>query len=316
MDTIDTATGEVLEQEPGKPQPFVLLAPGTIASDYALKNLNKSLGEAQVEFLPAVKDETNTYVNYKYTPLENIIKACRAALTKNHLTVSQFPVVDLEVKTISLYTRLVHWDSGEWMQHELQLPAELALGKDGAPKFNQQTVGGSQTYAQKYALKAILGIPDAEEMIDASEEKGDLQARAKKPTPTPVSQAAKPAATKGVDPMASGAPSKMEGNILTATVVKVNSGKTSTGKEYRSLTIANPISVPGAKKPFDLVWCWHQSMWEDLQTMPERQCEFMVAVSENGITLNTILKIGSIDWTENQEQPEPSASPFDATPGA
>ena len=156
---------------------FVLLAPGTIASDFALKNLNKALGEAQNEFLPAVKAEENKYVGYKYVPLEAIIAAVRPSLTKHHLTVSQFPVTNLEEKTIAVYTRMVHWDSGEWVQNELNLPAELALGKDGAPKFNQQTIGGSQTYAQKYAYKAICGVPDSEEMIDSTEDKGDLPAR-------------------------------------------------------------------------------------------------------------------------------------------
>ncbi len=158
---------------------FVELAPGTIASDFTLKNLNKALGEAQNEFEDAVKSATNTYGGWKYTPLAAIIAAVRPALTKYHLTVSQFPVVDLESKTLTLHTRLVHWDSGEWMQNALDIPGELALGKDGAPKFNQQTIGGSQTYAQKYAYKAIVGIPDGEEMIDSTDEKGDLPARVK-----------------------------------------------------------------------------------------------------------------------------------------
>jgi len=158
---------------------WVMLAEGTIASDFALKNLNKALGEAQIEFLPAVKDAENRYANYQYTPLESIVAAVRPSLVKHHLTVSQFPVTDLERRTIAVYTRIVHWDSGEWMQNMLEVPGELALGRDGAAKFNQQTIGGSQTYAQKYAYKAIVGIPDAEETIDSSEEKGDLPARAK-----------------------------------------------------------------------------------------------------------------------------------------
>ncbi len=171
--------------------PYVTLAEGTIASDYVLKNLNKSLGEAQSEFLRSAKTEENRWGGYKYSSLEGIINAVRPSLTKHHLTVSQFPVVDLELKIITMVTRLVHWDSGEWIQHSLPLPAELALGKDGAPKFNQQTIGGSSTYAQKYAYKTIVGIPDSEELIDSSEEKGDLPARAKTPSgsaPQPVVQ--------------------------------------------------------------------------------------------------------------------------------
>jgi hypothetical protein len=158
---------------------YVVLAEGTIASDYSLRNLNKSLGEAQAEYLPSEKGERNDYNNYSYASLLDIISAVRPSLTKYHLTVSQFPVTDLENKTVSLYTRLVHWDSGEWIQNLLELPAEMALGKDGALKFNQQTVGGTQTYAMKYAYKAIVGIPDSEETIDAGEGEGDLPRRQK-----------------------------------------------------------------------------------------------------------------------------------------
>jgi hypothetical protein len=173
-------------QEPTlQPPAFVLLAPGTIASDYALKNLNKSLGEAQNEFEDAVKSATNTYGGWMYTPLKSIIAAVRPSLTKYHLTISQFPVTDLEEKTVTLYTRIVHWDSGEWMQNCVEFPGELALGKDGAPKFNQQTIGGSLTYGMKYAYKAIVGIPDGEEMIDSTDENGDLPARKGKATRKP-----------------------------------------------------------------------------------------------------------------------------------
>ena len=161
MDTEDISTPMVA--------PFVELAPGTIASDFALKNLNKALGEAQNKFEDAVKNAKNTYGGWMYTPLKAIVDAVRPALTKHHLTVSQFPVVDLESKTLTLHTRLVHWDSGEWMQNALDIPGELALGKEGAPKFNQQTIGGSQTYAQKYAYKAIVmgwGLGDIKKLIN------------------------------------------------------------------------------------------------------------------------------------------------------
>ena len=164
---------------------FVLLAPGTIASDFALQSLSKALGEAQNEFDDAVKSAVNTYGGWKYTPLKAIVDAVRPSITKYHLTILQFPVSNLEEKTITIYTRLSHWDSGEWMQNALEVPGELALGKDGAPKFNQQTIGGSQTYAQKYAYKAIAGIPDGEEMIDSTDEKGDLPSRKKAPQPGP-----------------------------------------------------------------------------------------------------------------------------------
>ena len=278
---------------------FVILSEATTASDYALKNLNKALGEAQIEFGESVKDVKNTYGGWKYTPLTNIIAAIRPSLTKHHLTVMQAPEADLERKTVRMITRLSHWDSGEWLQNMLELPAELALGKDGSAKFNQQTIGGTITYAQKYALKPIAGIADDEETIDSSEDKGDLPAR---PAKQPAEKWQAQTANKAKGP--SQTPTKLEGNILTATVKEIKSGKTKQGKEYRAIALEDSIAVPGGERPFDTVWVWHQSMWEDLAGMPGRECEFMVAASDKGFTLNSILKIGSIEWTEPETKTE------------
>jgi hypothetical protein len=157
----------------------VIIGEATIASDYALKNLNAALGKAQMKFTPAVKDLKNAYGGYKYVPLENIISASRTALADNHLTVMQFPASDLERKTVTLITRLAHWDSGEWVQNSLEVPAELALGKDGALKFNQQTIGGGVTYARKIAYKPILGVADSDDDIDSAPEQPTQDARPK-----------------------------------------------------------------------------------------------------------------------------------------
>ncbi len=276
---------------------FVILSDTTIASDYALKNLNKALGEAQLEFGDSIKDAKNTYGGWKYTPLTNIIAAIRPALSKHHLTISQFPETDLERKTVRMLTRLSHWDSAEWVQNILELPAELALGKEGTPRFNQQTIGGTITYAQKYSLKPIAGIADDEEAIDSSEDKGDLPARSAKQT---TEKWAAREANKNKPP--STTPTKLEGNILTGTVKEIKSGTTKAGKEYRAVVLEDSIAVPGAPKPFDTVWVWHQSMWEDLAAMPGKECEFMVATSDKGFTLNTILRIGSVEWTEPKKE--------------
>jgi hypothetical protein len=155
----------------------VIIGEGTIASDYALKNLNAALGKAQMKFTPAVKDLENRYGGYKYVPLENIISSTRPALAENHLTVMQFPAADLERKVVTLITRVAHWDSGEWIQNSLEVPAELALGKDGALKFNQQTIGGGVTYARKISYKPILGVSDSDDDIDAAPEQPTQEAR-------------------------------------------------------------------------------------------------------------------------------------------
>lgn len=293
-------TEQIAVEEATLPKPtvgFVLLAPGTIASDYSLQSLNKALGEAQNEFLPAVKGEENKFIGYKYVPLESIIAAVRPSLTKFHLTVSQFPVVDLEMKTISLYTRLVHWDSGEWFQSELILPAELALGKDGAPKFNQQTIGGSQTYAQKYAYKAILGVPDSEEMIDGTDEKGDLPSRQKRVTPasvikTAISQqpAGASAASWGAQPSTqrpANAPAAYQGQAGGIKFIPPN-GLTTTIKGVRLVAAVSAEGDRKATRPYLVVTflgmhngvnfasCFDTKYWDLLEASVGLECHFQI----------------------------------------
>jgi hypothetical protein len=97
----------------------------------------------------------------------------------------------------------------------------------------------------------------------------------------------------------------MEGNILTATVKEIRKYEKPGKNPGRQIMLTDPISIPGAPKPFDCIWVWHQNMFEDLNQMPDRECEFMVATTEKGITLNTILRIGSILWGDVDDQTQP-----------
>ena len=94
----------------------------------------------------------------------------------------------------------------------------------------------------------------------------------------------------------------MEGNILTATVKEIRKFEKPGKNPGRQIMLAEAITIPGAAKPFDCVWVWHKTMFEDLEAMPGKQCEFMVATTEKGITLNTILMVGSIPWGEVDDQ--------------
>ena len=306
-------------EEAVKPETdFVVLAPGTIASDFALKHLNKSLGEAQNEFLPAVKAEENKYVGYKYVPLEAIIAAVRPSLTKYHLTVSQFPVTNLEEKTVAVYTRLVHWDSGEWFQNELNLPAELALGKDGAPKFNQQTIGGSQTYAQKYAYKAICGVPDSEEMIDSTEEKGDLQAR--KLRTTPAQAMARPITTQQsaqqAEQRTTAAPAAqpqvgqlkfIPPNGLTVVIKGVKEiegvpAKPATGTvpAMKAIRARLVVTFLGAHNGISEASCYDTKYWELLKSSVGLECHFQIAEKDwNGRHYINIEDVVYVDGVEH-----------------
>jgi len=293
---------EEIEDVPEAPKVFVVLAPGTIASDYALQKLNEALGQAQNEFLPATKDAENTYGGWNYTPLSAIVKAVRPALTKHHITVSQFPVTDLEEKTVTVYTRITHWDSGEWMQNAMELPGELALGKGGIPVFNQQTLGGSQTYGQKYAYKAICGIPDSEEMIDSTEEKGDLPSRkrstvAAQPTSTKLStqavtqrQATQPAAAQP-----QGAQLKfIPPNGITAVIKRVKRFPKE-GKLNESVN----VELLGDYKGISIATCWHASLLDLLENSVGLEVHFLF--KEGGKDGKLYLNIEDVLYVDGTE---------------
>ena len=304
---------------------YVVLADGTIASDYVLKNLNKALGEAQVEFLPAEKNVRNDFVGYKYTPLVEIVAAVRPALTKHHLTVSQFPSVDLDRKTVTVYTRLVHWDSGEWIQNEVEVPGELALGKGGVAVFNQQTIGGSQTYAQKYAYKAIIGIPDSEEMIDSTDEKGDLPSRQRRDAishpqarPTTTSQSGKQAHQRAETALASAQPQAgtltfIPPNGLTVVIKSVKEiaglpAKPANGNVPAMKAVRPRLNVTflGQHNGVEEASCFDTGLWPVIKDAVGLECHFQIAEKDNNgkhyINIEDVLYIDGLPFVDGKPE--------------
>lgn len=296
-----------LTESESKTLPYVTLAEGTIASDFALKNLNKALGEAQNEFGDAVKSATNTYGGWQYTPLKAIIAAARPSLTKFHLTVSQFPLIDLESKTITLYTRLVHWDSGEWMQNALDLPGELALGKDGAPKFNQQTIGGSLTYGMKYAYKPIIGIPDGEEMIDSTEEKGDLPARSKSQSRQTQRQSSPPQQPSQQPPPQTPPPAQeqglwkpMPGDILNCVIKGVKELETKPGEKGTTRKYAEVI-WNGYLNSFNHASAWDTGLFDALKAGVGKEVQLKLKPFKAGDKFLNIADVFYVDGVEYKD---------------
>lgn len=98
---------------------------------------------------PAFKREGKAL---KYADLDAIIKVITPALSDNGLSQMQFTSSDIESKTVTITTMLMH-SSGQYMTSDpLILPAE------NFSKFNAQTIGSSITYGRRYSLSAMLGI--------------------------------------------------------------------------------------------------------------------------------------------------------------
>lgn len=109
--------------------------------------LAKALNKAQAEFKPAKKSGYNPFHKCKYSDLADIIEAVKESLSKNGLSYSQFPIGSENMYGVE--TILMHV-SGEWMSQRLL----LRLDKTGP-----QAAGMAISYARRYALQGMLGIP-------------------------------------------------------------------------------------------------------------------------------------------------------------
>lgn len=299
---------------------YVELAPGTIASDYALKELNKALGNAQNEFELSERSELNPYFGYKYTPLISIISAVRPALTKHHLTVSQFATADLEQKTVTIYTRIVHWDSGEWMQNAHEFPAELALGKDATPRFNQQSIGGSETYGMKYAYKAIVGIADSEEMIDSTEEKGDLPSRGKGSKGITTSEFVAQKSTqqwndkqkvqqatqaKAADPVHTGIFLGVPPDLLTFVPVKAERKVYIKDDKDKTEVPYVEVFFNGRLNGWNAASCWHKSLHDILAGSAGIEIQIQYKLGKNGRPqIEDVIFVNGIEYFDGKPKPE------------
>jgi hypothetical protein len=114
-----------------------------------LKNLFTALAKVQAEIDPPTKDAKVDAgaKKYRYATLANVWDACRGPLSKHGLSLTQHPgTVANGVVTL---TTVIGHVSGEYMISEFEMPAQITA----------QGVGSAITYACRYSLMAILGIP-------------------------------------------------------------------------------------------------------------------------------------------------------------
>ena len=128
----------------------------------SIGNLAKALCKAQNEMGGAVKDAKNPFFKSNYADLTAVIKAIKEPFANNGLSYSQFPVTSEGGGGIGVVTILMH-SSGEWLESEFYLP--LA-------KKDPQGGGSAITYARRYALQAMAGIPTADDDAEAAMMRG------------------------------------------------------------------------------------------------------------------------------------------------
>lgn len=128
----------------------------------SIGELTKALAKAQGIMLGAVKDASNPHFKSKYATLENVIDAIRAPLTENGIAFMQAPTFSPETKCVNVTTTLYHGE--QWISSSITVPVQQA---------SAQGVGSAITYACRYSLQAIVGLPPVDDDGEASIDRSD-----------------------------------------------------------------------------------------------------------------------------------------------
>ena len=144
-----------------------------------IKELAIALNKAQAEMSGAKKSAANPFFKSKYANLEEVIACVKEPFADNGLSFMQFPIT--EDDRAGVETIVMH-ESGEWISGSFMLKPT---------KLDPQGQGSSFSYAKRYALQSILGIP--------SEDDDGNAASAKKPLMTAKDAASKLETAKTVD---------------------------------------------------------------------------------------------------------------------
>ena len=130
-------------------------------SSELINELAKALCNAQGQMGGAVKDSSNPFFKSKYADITSVIKAIKQPFFDNGLSYTQFPISNEHGVGVS--TRLMHV-SGQYLEMEYTLPTV---------KKDPQSSGSAITYARRYALQSIAGIPVADDDAEAAMLRGD-----------------------------------------------------------------------------------------------------------------------------------------------
>lgn len=128
----------------------------------SITELATALNLAQQQMGGAVKDSKNPFFKSSYADLTSVIKAIKEPFANNGLSYVQFPITSEGGQGIGVETVVIH-KSGEWISNEFVLPLS---------KFDAQGGGSTLTYARRYGLQSVCGIPTADDDGEAAMMRG------------------------------------------------------------------------------------------------------------------------------------------------
>ena len=117
----------------------------------SIKNLAAALNKAQEAMGGAGKDANNPFFKSKYADLGSVVHALKQPFADNGLSYTQFPITDND--RVGVETILMH-KSGQWISSSVVFKPT---------KQDVQGAGSVITYARRYALQALAGIPSEDD---------------------------------------------------------------------------------------------------------------------------------------------------------
>lgn len=110
-----------------------------------------ALSKAQSEMTGAKKGADNPFFKSKYSDLSMVIEAISEPFANNGLCFVQG--AEFDENKIAVTTRIIH-SSGQWIESVTYLPPT---------KNDAQGYGSAITYAKRYGLQAIAGVPSIDD---------------------------------------------------------------------------------------------------------------------------------------------------------
>lgn len=120
----------------------------------SIKEIAVAMNKAQAEMSGAVKNSKSHYSTY--ADLYEVIQCIKEPFSNHGLSYAQFPLS--EEGKAGVETILMH-SSGEWISNTLMLKCQ---------KNDPQGLGSAITYARRFSLQSIAGIPAVDDDAEAA----------------------------------------------------------------------------------------------------------------------------------------------------
>lgn len=123
-----------------------------IRTSESINELAAALSAAQGEMAGAKKDAANPFFKSKYADLSSVIEAINVPFKLNSLSFIQGTGRDPDGRVL-VTTRIMH-SSGQWVECDTILTAV---------KDDPQGIGSAISYAKRYGLQALAGVPSVDD---------------------------------------------------------------------------------------------------------------------------------------------------------